>query len=450
MNDSRTYRLHHVPFFWIWFALIGVAWLSAFVGGSLLSYVRDAVPLFREMASWIYLNARWIDGMMLGAFIGGLLALVQPWLIRWRYGFVPRFWRIATFVGAILASALFSNMIYNNGGYTNSAGYWVSPNHALPLAFWFITLALVQMLALWPVVHRAWLYLVAGIGAFAFGYGIYFLEESFNTYDYGYSNPMSILFYGSVAQAVFSGLSFLWLMRDYRVEAVPKRDEKAKLRQGMGLHPMSFMGLWTMAFLFGWVAVLSLGFMAYSIGATIPPLRDLISVIFSNQWIAAGTLGLLLGGATALPQPWLMKQRSDYSPNYRLWLILSAIGWTIGGLAIPNMNSSYTIDQNGMPRYFLMLLAWFALPIALQSLAFIRDKRSFWLYALAGIVSAVMAYFVNEQLDWTYSGPIYAIVVGAGLQAVLTGTAFLVMMAQNRQIEAAPVETIETTELVAE
>lgn len=442
MNDSgNNYRLHHTPFLLIWAGLIGVAWLSLFTGGILITFVRNEVPFMREMASWIYLNARWIDGLQIGIFFGAILALVQAWLIRWRYGFVPRFWRIATFLGATLSAALFSDIIYS-GGYYDANGSWVYPSYYPALALWFCTLSLVQMLALWPVVRRAWLYALSGIGALGFGCLISYLESSAN---YSY-NPMSVLFFGSIAQAIFTGALFLWLMRDYRVEAVPKRDEKAKLRQGMGLHPISFIGLWLMDYLFGWVSLLSIGFIAYTISNFFYPLRDFLNVVMSIQWLAAGIMGLLTGGAIALFQPWIMKQRSNYHPRFWLWIALSAVGWAIAGQAIPYLGSSYTIEQMGMLKFFGTLLLWFALPTILHSLAFWREKRGFWIYALAGVVSAAMAYFVYQQLAWTNTGILFAMVFGSGLQAILTGAAFMTMMAQNQQAEATALEVVPISE----
>ena len=86
-------------------------------------------------SSWVYTNARWLDGVLMGAGLGAFLALVQPWLMRWRYGFVPRFWRIATFIGASLGGALFSEFIYSNG-YYDSNGFWTYPNQIAPIGLW--------------------------------------------------------------------------------------------------------------------------------------------------------------------------------------------------------------------------------------------------------------------------------------------------------------------------
>ena len=65
------------------------------------------------------------------------------------------------------------------------------------------------------------------------------------------SNQLNMIFFGSMTQAIFSASLFLWLMRDYRVEAVQKRDEKSKGQIRSRLHPISFIGLWSLAHLFG-------------------------------------------------------------------------------------------------------------------------------------------------------------------------------------------------------
>jgi hypothetical protein len=414
-QQDNHYRLHHLPFMVMWVASFGVAWLGVFFSGIILSDLRYNVDFVQVIATWLDAN-RWLYGLLLGTGIGTFLALIQPWLIRWRYGFVPRFWRIATFFGAILAGSLFSEYFYGSGYSFNYANVWGYLGRFAPISVWFGTLGLVQMLALWPVARRAWLYPLGGIGASLIAFGTGFWNGG-----YGLAQ-MNMLFFGSFAQAVFSGALFLWLMRDYRVEAVPKRDEKSKGLQRRGLHPISFIGLWMMAHLFGWVALLSVVFVLILASSAFSPVQSFMNWLGASDWSLAVLLGLIVGGVTSIAQRWLIQQQSEIRP--RFWMLLSLVAWSLAGLGLWQFMDSY----NGSGFWHgTMLVVWFGLPTILQSLALWPHLRSAWLYGLAGIVSALIAYLIYEQFSWAASEQIYTVIFGAIVQAILTGVAFLIM-----------------------
>jgi hypothetical protein len=432
-EQVNQYRLHHLPFLVMWVAAFGVAWLALFLAAMLWSDAKSDIIYLQEISNWVYNNARWLDGIVMAAGLGALLSLVQPWLMRWRYGFVPRFWRITTFFGALLGGSLFSEIIYNNG-YYDLSGVWTQPNSILPIFVWFSALTALQTLALWPVARRAWLYPLAGFGAFAVAW---LMGSIFANY-YGLSQT-NALFFGSIAQAVFSGASFLYLMRDYRVEAVQKRDEKAKAVVRVGLHPISFIGLWAMAALFGWVTMIAMSYIVSTIRYSIPYMAELTYWIINTPWLFYPLMGLSIGGVTSLAQPWLMQQRSDFRP--RFWLHLSFPAWAVAGFALWVLMSGSYYDKSRLEIGGALLL-WFALPTIVQSFAFGRDLHGAWLYALSGIVSAVVAYVMYVQFSWSYSAVAYAVIIGAGVQAILTGAAFLTIMAQNQveEVVAIPQE----------
>jgi hypothetical protein len=438
-HDAQTnhYRLHHLPFLLMWVASFGVAWLTLFMAAMLWTDAKMNISFLQELSNWVYSNARWLDGVVMAAGLGALLALVQPWLMRWRYGFVPRFWRISSFFGAILSGSLFSEIIYNNG-YYDLNGVWTQPDQIAPVIVWFGSLTAIQTLALWPVARRAWLYPLAGFGAAA----VALLMGNLLGNYYGLSQT-NALFFGSIAQAVFSGALFLYLMRDYRVEAVAKRDEKSKAVVRIGLHPISFIGLWAMAHLFGWVTVVAFSVIISTIRYSVPYMNELIYWAYSNPWVLYPAMGLTIGAVTAVAQPWLMQQRSGFRP--RFWLRLSIPASAIAGLGLWRLfvYSYYSydafgsyIDETKSLWIAAALLLWFGLPTLVQSLALWRDLRGAWLYALSGLVSAVVAYLVFLQFNWTYNSLSYATIIGAGVQAILTGAAFLTIMAQNQQAQA--------------
>jgi hypothetical protein len=436
-EQSPQYRLHHLPFLVMWVASFGVAWMLLFLALVLWHDVKTNTPIFGELANWVYLNARWLDGILVGAGFGAFLMLVQPWLMRWRYGFVPRFWRLTTFFGALLGGTLFAELMYGNG-YYDASGAWVYPMHIIPMLVWFSSLTLIQTLALWTVARTAVIYPLAGLGAAL-------VALFMGKVPTGSMNQMNLLLFGTMAQAVFSGALFLWLMRDYRVEAVAKRDEKSKAVLREGLHPMSFIGLWTMAHLFGWVGLMTIALIWEQVKNSLPFLSNLPYWLYNN-WMMYAFYGLVIGGLTALAQPWLMQQQSGLRPKH--WLKLSFPAWTIAGLALMRLmrGDCYYECSDSMQNLWtgLALLLWFGLPPLIQSFALWREMRGAWLYALSGIVSAALAYFLYLQFAWTYSETMYATLFGALAQALLTGTAYLSILAQNRQNQASQEVALET------
>jgi hypothetical protein len=424
-EQVNQYRLHHWPFLLMWVASFGVAWLGVFFGGLLLNDLRYRLDYFREISWWIDSNP-WFYGLLTGAGIGAFLALVQPWLMRWRYGFVPRFWRIMTFLGASLGGSFsFAYVFGGYGGYYDNAfSVWDYMARSAPWFIWFSSLSFAQMLALWPVARRAWLYSLAGLGATGLG----FLLGLVDSYSMGQLNT---LFFGSFAQAVFSGALFLYLMRDYRVEAVQKRDEKAKAVLRRGLHPISFIGLWMMAHLFGWVALLSVVFMLTIASFSFGFVQNFMNWLGSFEWPFAIALGLIVGSMTAIGQPWLMQQQSGYRP--RFWMPLSLFAWAVAGLGLWQFMDNYNAGDvwRGM-----MLVLWFGFPTIFQSVALWTYSRTAWLYGLAGLVSGVVAYLFYQQFDWSSGNSGYAIIFGAIAQAILTGVVFLfIIQTQPKEAE---------------
>src|SRR5262245_34803787 len=111
-SQDQQNRLHHRPFLALWVVSFGVAWLGVFFTAILLSDIFGRVEMLSALRDWLNSN-NWLYGLMLGAGLGSFLALVQPWLMRWRYGFVPRFWRHSTIIGAMIAGSLIGNSIFS-------------------------------------------------------------------------------------------------------------------------------------------------------------------------------------------------------------------------------------------------------------------------------------------------------------------------------------------------
>jgi hypothetical protein len=391
-QEIQDYRLDHIPFLIIWIASFGVAWMIATAGVYIL---QEVVIVNTSMAM---LNENLLVSLVLGVGMGAFLALVQPWVIRWRYGFVPRFWRIATFFGAAIGGFVFSFILDGFSAYTYGARIQVA------LLILLSTLTLSQTLVLSPVVRRAWPYALTGLCAWLI------------TVISPFEIPMSILL-GTMAQALFSGALFLWLMRDYRVEAVPKRYEKAKLTQSIGLYPSNFIVLWTMAHLSAWLTAIIV-YVAFG------------SIFVFVSWLGTIVMAMIVGGVAAFSQAWLMRTQSAYQP--RFWLLLSVVGSGLAAFYYEiTLTTCEACETTLGANEFFSVLVWFGLPPLLQSFALWNNLRGTWLYFLAGIVSAIIGCLIGIQ----YSDYFLAFMIGTLAQGILTGAAFLKIMNWKQQQE---------------
>src|SRR5690606_19883843 len=187
---------------------------------------------------WVNNHAEWVTGVGMGLTFGLMLSLVQTWLIRRRYGFVPKFWRYTTIIGATLTGFSFPFATY----------YWDYDQLWIPLIIWFSLLNIFQAGVMFRVNRQAWLLALVGIVAGLVASGLYAIPDSYDT-------ALWALLLGATIQAIGTAIIMLRLMANPREGIVPKRDtdEKSKARMRDGLHPMTFIGFWAAAHFAGWV-----------------------------------------------------------------------------------------------------------------------------------------------------------------------------------------------------
>lgn len=416
-KEDDNPRLHRIPFTLIWVASYGLAWFVMFF----VSMLHD------DMYNQTFTNGianqmnqiRWFDSfgnLALGLVFGVMLSLIQTWLIRRRYGFVPKFWRASTIIGAMIAGVMMPFFDY----YSNSMQMWGA------IFIWFSAINILQAFVLFRVNRQAWMLALVGIIAGVVASSMGFMQYQYDAEIWG-------VLLGTLIQAFGSAIIILRLMSNPREGIVPKRDSDEKAKTGLreGLHPMTFIGFWSMTYFTGWVMIFALMFLWYmTLGETV--IGESINRWLENNaqllfWMLfGGTLGL----ASAIAQPWLMKQHSKV--EIRHWFIFSMMGWALAGMGFWTYVDGYSME--GIEK-FAYLLIWFATPTLFQTIPMWRAMRGGWIWALTGLASAIIAYLIDAKFAWSYNDTFYAIMLGGLAYGIITGSAFILLQSQQRRVE---------------
>lgn len=409
ITEDDNPRLHRIPFMFIWVTAFGLGWFSLLIGGMLLS---DIDSLY-----WLQYDGQWLLGLILGSTFGAILALIQGWAVRRRYGFVPRFWRLATIIGMAFASMIF--LISDNPSAYNDF-LWQGGT------LWLLIFGVFQAAVLFRVNRQSWLLIIVALIASATA--LLFITA----FGMDYGIIWAILGISAI-QAIGSGIVMLRLMANPREGIVPKRDSdsKAKTRIRSGLHPFTFIGFWMAAYLMGWVALFVSMAIWFTTVGEIGFVRDFIWWLESNaEWALGVTMGSIVGLISSLAQPWLMQQHSK--TTVRHWVLLSTMGWAIGGLGFYNYVNHYNATE--LER-ILSLMVWFGAPALFQTYPIWRAMRGGWMWVGTGLATAVIALLIETQFSWTYNETFYAIMFGSVAQAIITGSAFIVLQSQQAKLE---------------
>ncbi len=419
LKDDDNPRLHRVPFAIIWVASYALAWFVLFFASMIVQDMNNA-SVIGDFLRWINRHAQWINGIGMGFTFGLTLSLIQTWLIRRRYGFVPKFWRLATILGATLIGLIYPFF----GSYYF---YWEYEHMWFVLVIWFALLNVLQAFVIFPVNRQAWLFALVGIIAGVVAGGIELIEIDRYT-----GESLSIL-WGGLIQAVGTSIVMLRLMASPRKGIVPKRenDEKSKSRLRDGLHPITFIGLWTLAYISGWVMVLLVtGFLYMLFGETNfgYVITDWLET--NALWTFGAFYGLVIGLTSSIAQLWLMKQYSNV--EVKNWVVLSTIGWAIAGIGFWYYVESYNVIN---VEIAILLFIWGFTPTLFQTIPMWRVMRGGWIWAGTGIASAIIAFLIDAQSTWTYNDTFYAIMLGGLAQAIITGSTFILLQSQQNRVE---------------
>ena len=202
VKHEETPGLHHVPFTLIWMStqIIGLFVYAIFL--IMFDFIREYVTPFHSLLRWLDTDVPIAQCLAIGLLSGMVALITQSWLLRQRYGFTPRGWRILTLTGYIIASiGLFPFLQYRYDD-------WLTHG----LVFWFSIPILFQMFALRSVVRGAWLWiLIAAATGLITTLGIYLGNHSYNS-----DEELFGLISGTLAQAFFTASTLILLMTRQR------------------------------------------------------------------------------------------------------------------------------------------------------------------------------------------------------------------------------------------
>lgn len=419
-------RLHHTPFLILWMASYGLGWFL------LRTYeMQYYAPWVSDFFSWLnkydYTDTnRWREEIFLGLLFGISLAFVQTFLLKRRYGYVPKYWRVATIIGAIL------------GGFGYIKTGWVSgTQYSYPISrllmdflLWFSLINIAQTVVLIRINRKAWR--IAGVGILS---GLIACAVTLSNIFIIHGEDFALML-GIIIHAVGTGIVMLQVMAEPRSGSVPKRDSgKSKNTHRKGFHPLTFIGLWFIPYAISSMFWQQIMWKLYNIGhhqfSILRPLNSWLSTFGLEQMpniIFITCSGFIL----AVGQQWLMKQQ--FKP-IRHWILLSTIGWVIAGLALSYYVSTFRLDRNQTP---LWVSLYFLAPIVFQAIAMARTMRFGWLWAspIIVIIPTIASY---PYFSRCYGQRLEILQIGLLLTSI-TGLLFLVLCSLQQEQPSLEVE----------
>ena len=424
---------HRIFFILAWIASYGLAWYSIWFA-----------EVFFTRVYQVNIDAPWIPNILIGLSFGLTLSLIQTWLIRRRYGFVPLLWRSITIFGATLAGLSFPMYSYLMG--TNQQ--WIS------LFVWFSFLNSLQSVVLFRVNRRAWLFALVGIIA-----GV--VASSISAIDpldvYWSLNEDWALIVGSVIQAIGTSIVIMYLMANPREGIVPKREPREpnelfkKLSQ-MRLTPLRFVGLWTLPYFIAW-ALFSTAWTQIALfrqtGFGLPLFSRYCWLYHHHSpWQVGLMIGLTIGITSAIIQTRLIKRYSKF--KIYQWALVTIVGWVFAGIAFGYYGQSYGDSANIISlRNVLLLTIWFTAPAFFQTLSIWLVIRHGWLWILTGIGSTIVGIIIDSQISLTPQrmngfalavmgdhSYFYVLILGGLAYGIITGSVFVLLQSQQRRTES--------------
>ncbi len=372
-------RLHHTPFIILWMASYGLGWVFLrtyeilwYQSGLCDFYLWLRGGYDRNPETW------WREDIFVGLLFGLSLAVVQTWLIRRRYGYVPKFWRVATIIGSVIAGFGYPRLGLFPYGIISSAD--ISFDYLL----WFSTINIFQSIVMWRINKTAWQ--IAGIGVLSSFVAISILHLL---------NPHSggdtiALILGIAIQALGTALSVIKLMNEPREGIVPKRGKnKSKNNFQKKFHPITFIGLWLLICLMGHLTLDVIIEIRQILYQNFYNYREFISWTRGAgfSWILEINRFAFAGIIIGFGQQWLLKQQHrtiDY------WTLVTTLSWLFAGYMLSNR-----IPNGFQPLYYAF---YFTVPILLPSLLIMRRIYFGWILTLIGILAfSVLAISPTTQ-----------------------------------------------------
>jgi hypothetical protein len=398
ITDDDNPHLHKVPFVLLWLIAYGLAWF--------VLYIYEMIWYdwtFDGLLSWLKYSGQGSgEAIVLGLLFGLTLSFIQTWLIRLRYGYVPKFWRAATILGAIIAGFGYPRVGLRIGEYLLGLN-WMGVNNPPrgdslinDFLIWFIAVSLFQAVVMLQVNRKAWLIIAVGLLAGIVA-SVPLLEPRLL-----FGKPLWTLIMGTMIQAFGTSLLFLYLMAEPRAGAVPKRDESRKSKAYLNgtLATTPFILLWIGIYYLHLVLQVALPelwgfFVYYSPNALYYGLNLDYS---SSGWLMNAIYFGIIGCIIAITQHWLIKKYSDLT--IKRWHLFTIIGWVFAGIVWWSFR--YVYPQTALERA-VKFGSYLAIPTLFQAVPMNRAFKGGWIWAVIGVMTGVLGMVILEIADWRMS-----------------------------------------------
>ncbi len=384
-------RLNRIPFVLLWLISYGLAWFVLYIY-EMIWYDWS----FDGLMTWLKYSTLDVgEPVVLGLLFGLTLSSIQIWIIRQRYGDVPKFWRAATILGAVVAGFGYPRVGLRTGESLLGINSW-GINHpprtdslVNDFIIWFIALSLFQAIALLRVNRKAWFIAVVGMLA-----GII---AAFPLLNPGllFGKPLWTLIVGTMIQAFGTAVLFLYLMSHPHAEF-----KNSKSYSSAVLTTRAFILLWIGVYYMHLVLQVALselwGFIVYYSPNTLYYGLNLGNS--RGEWLMQVVYFGISGSIIAIAQHWLIKKYSNCTiPRWHLFTI---IGWVFAGIVWWSFR--YDNPQTDLARA-LKLGGYLAIPTLFQALPMNRAFRGGWIWAVIGVVASVLGIVILEMADWRMS-----------------------------------------------
>lgn len=403
-QDDRP--LGRVPFVLLWTFAYGVALVCSYIGMFLLYDFFVLLMGNDNLFSYLLNEQLWVIGIGLGLGMGTLLALIQTWIIRRRYGFVPQYWRAITVLGVtVLTTATLTLVSSMDNGDSMIA---ILSLVALPAG----GIGLIQTIASYRTSRYSLMFLAVSLVATLTATAIVSVSDM-----YVFFALLAIL----IIYTFGSALVILQVMAHPRAGAIPKRDASQQVARPQGLHPITFISLWSLTYIVAG-GILGILFILASFPEVYSVARPYLDWIVQNDiaWLIGAPIGIVLGIVSASGQQWLMRYYNDTQVTG--WSPLSVMGWLLAGIALFHL--TIYPDTN----YSLWIAAFLIIPSLFQTIAWwLHGERRAWLWTGSSLVTA----FVIANLT-TDNQTFYAAVGGMALKSILLASTFIFLQNQSQ------------------
>lgn len=372
IQDDPNPRLHRLPFFILWIMSFAMGWYILFLyeQGFFFGILGRS---FCDFLRYQYIR----EGLFVGLIFGITLSITQTWLIRQRYGYVPKYWLILTILGSIIAG-----LGYPRIANPMSGGYF--ENELVNYCYWFLVLGIFQTLSLWSTNRKAWLMILANLLA-----GLIFLIFSELHYQ-----AHTTLLSATIIQSFGTGLAILYIMEHPRKGIVPKRDSST-LPTKFSL--VSFVLLWFVIYCFSTIVILSLHEVWRSLGFHQPIIRNIIGQFPNTKWYIHIINFSMIGLGVSIAQHWLIQKYTNR--EIKGWVLCTSIGWIIAGFIW------WLFEYRGYFRDSrrVLLICYSIAPILIQAIPLSRALHKGRLWASASIIISLLLLLMFQKEYLTYS-----------------------------------------------